>query len=111
MFLTHDDVRHIARTWGLEGKACSLDTHPGTSNWVQKAGGLPDYICRIAKHLVEKGRPVGEAIAAAVNAVKKACATGDLNFPGVQQENAGSRAEACAAVAEWESKKAKARAS
>jgi hypothetical protein len=51
------------------------------------------------------------AIATAVNVVKKACATGDLNFPGIQQENAGSKAEACAAVADWERKKAQSHAS
>src|SRR5690606_27483392 len=50
------------------------------------------------------------AIAVAVNAVKKMCATGDVNFPGKQSVNVGSRAEACAAVADWERKKAQARA-
>jgi hypothetical protein len=79
-------------------------------NWVDKVGGLPDYIDRIAVHLVGKGMERGHAIATAVNAVKKACATGDLNYPGIQKENAGSQAEACAAVAEWEAKKAKSHA-
>jgi hypothetical protein len=79
-------------------------------NWVEKVGGLPKYIKRIAKHLQEKGMAQGHAIATAVNVVKKACATGDLNFPGVQHENAGSQAEACAAVAEWEEKKARSHA-
>ena len=46
------------------------------------------------------------AIATAVNAAKKMCSTGDTNFPGVQHVNAGSRAEACEAVAQWEAKKA-----
>jgi len=79
-------------------------------NWVEKVGGLPKYIKRIAKHLQEKGMTQSHAIATAVNVVKKACATGDLNFPGVQHENAGSQAEACAAVAEWEEKKARSHA-
>ena len=73
---------------------------------MEKKGGLPDYIDRIAVHLHGKGMPISQAIAVAVNAVKKACATGDLNFPGMQNENAGSRAEACAAVAQWEALKA-----
>lgn len=80
-------------------------------NWVQKAGGLPSYIKRIKVHLQGKGMDESRAIATAVNVVKKACATGDLNFPGVQQENAGSKAEACAAVADWERKKAQSHAS
>lgn len=81
------------------------------ANWVKKAGGLPSYIKRIAKHLQEQqGFDESRAIATAVNAAKRMCATGDLNFPGVQQINAGSRAEACNAVAEWEAKKAASKA-
>lgn len=81
------------------------------ANWVEKAGGLPAYIKRIAKHLQEKGMDESRAIATAVNATKKMCRTGDLNFPGKQDVNPGSRAEACKAVAEWEAKRAKADAS
>jgi hypothetical protein len=77
-------------------------------NWVEDAGGLPKYIKRIEKHLLAKGMDESQAIATAVNVVKKMCATGDTNFPGAQEVNAESRAEACAAVAEWEAKKAKA---
>jgi hypothetical protein len=76
------------------------------ANWVEKAGGLPPYIKRIAKHLQQKGKDESQAIATAVNVVKKMCATGDINFPGSQQVNAGSQAEACAAVKSWEAKKA-----
>lgn len=85
-----------------------LAVHSGRlANWVEKAGGLPKYIKRIAKHLQEKGMDESRAIATAVNAAKKMCSTGDTNWPGSQEVNAGSRAEACAAVAEWEAKKAK----
>lgn len=76
-------------------------------NWVDKAGGLPPYIKRIEKHLREKGMDESRAIATAVNVVKKMCATGDVNFPGKQQVNVGSQAEACAAVTRWEAMKAK----
>jgi hypothetical protein len=62
---------------------------------------LPPYIKRIKKHLEKKGMATSRAIATAVNAAKKMCSTGDLNFPGSQQVNPGSRAEACAAVAQW----------
>lgn len=82
-------------------------------NWVEKVGGFPkgNWIYRAAKHLhADQGMPVGRAIATAINAAKKGCATGDLNFPGVQQVNAKSRAEMCAAVAQWERMKAQARA-
>ena len=87
----------------------ALERKPGVQNWVDEVGGLPRYIERIALHLHAKGMSIPHAIATAVNVVKKACATGDLNYPGIQSENAGSRAEACAAVAEWEAKKAKAK--
>lgn len=75
--------------------------HPGLdrspkANWVEKAGGLPNYIRRIAKHIhSDSGLSISHAIAAAVNRVKKLCAKGN--------------AQACAAVAEWEKKKASAR--
>jgi hypothetical protein len=88
-----------------------LDRSP-KKNWVENSGGLPMYIRRIANHLhQEKGMQIGHAIAVAVNAAKKMCASGDLNFPGRQNVNSGSKAEACAAVAEWEKKKASARVS
>lgn len=82
-----------------------------TFNWVDDVGGLPSYIKRISKHLQRKGMSESHAIASAVNAAKKMCATGDLNWPGLQNVNPGSRAEACASVASWEAKKARARAS
>jgi hypothetical protein len=80
-------------------------------NWVEDVGGLPEYIKRIEKHLEKKGMTESHAIATAVKVVQKMCATGDVNFPGAQQVNAGSRAEACAAVEDWEAKKAAANAS
>jgi hypothetical protein len=87
----------------------SLDRSP-KKNWVENSGGLPMYIRRIANHLhQESGKEIGVAIAIAVNAAKRMCSSGDLNFPGVQHVNAKSQAEACAAVAEWEKKKASAR--
>lgn len=80
------------------------------ANWVEQTGGLPKYIKRIARHLRRKGYTESQSIAIAVNAAKKMCATGDTNWPGRQDINPGSRAEACRAVAQWESKKARAKA-
>ena len=82
----------------------------GAFNWVEKVGGLPKFIKRIVKHLAAKGMQKSRAIATAVNVVKKMCASGDTNFPGKQNVNAGSRAEACAAAADWEAKKARSHA-
>ncbi|MDQ3317856.1 MAG: HK97 family phage prohead protease, partial [Actinomycetota bacterium] len=82
-----------------------LDRSP-KANWVEKAGGLPDYIERIAVHLKRKGMTTSHAIATAINAAKKMCATGDLNFSGKQSVNMGSKAQACAAVARWTAMKA-----
>lgn len=61
---------------------------------------------RAATHLVDKGTPVGHAIAIGINAAQRLCDTGDLNWPGLQQANLGSRAEACASGALWASMKA-----
>lgn len=84
-------------------------------NWIQQTGSghLPRYIKRIEKHLKQKGMTEQRAIATAVNVVKKMCANpGDrLNFPGSQRKvNPKSIGEACKAVAEWDAKRAEARA-
>jgi hypothetical protein len=83
-----------------------LDSSP-KKNWVENSGGLPNYIERIAKHLIAKGMTKSRAIATAINAAKRMCATGDLNFPGSQNVNPGSRTQACNAVKQWEALKAK----
>ena len=80
---------------------CSLAVAPGKSdNWVEKEGGLPNYICHIAKALRdEKGMPTGRAIAIAVSRCKVwAAGGGDVD--------ADTRAKAAAAIAQWEKKKA-----
>lgn len=74
-------------------------------NWVAKAGGLPPYIKRIVKHLRAKGMNESRAIATAKNAAQKMCDSGDTNFPGSQEVNAGSRAEACEAITQWNAKR------
>lgn len=81
--------------------ACSLDSSPG-SNWVQKEGGLPDYICRIAKAIKKTGKTTSQAIAIAVSRVK-VWASGK----GVDGK---TQAKAAAAVAQWEKLKGKAHA-
>lgn len=88
-----------------------LDRSP-RKNWVEEEGGLPEYVERIAVHLVnERGFTVSHAVATAINAAKTWCRTGDVKqWPGFQNINAGSRAQACAAVAEWNRMKASARA-
>lgn len=85
-----------------------LPEKPGNAdNWVDKAGGLPGYIDRIARHLhYERGMDVGRAIATAVAIVRKVCATGKPHASARGEWNAKSHAEACAAAAEWEKKKA-----
>lgn len=75
-------------------------------NWVEKKGGLPPYVVRIAKRLIAKGFSREHAIATAINVVKKMKGSGDLNWPGRQRVNAGSRAQASGAVARWEAMKA-----
>lgn len=96
---------------GLPAEASKgrLDRSP-RANWVEREGGLPKYIERIAVHLIAKEFSYSHAIATAVNAAKRMCATGDLNFPGSQSVNPGSRAQACAAVAKWNAMRARARA-
>ncbi|WP_414167164.1 phage minor head protein [Streptoverticillium reticulum] len=77
------------------------------ANWVSKSGGLPKYVKRISRHLREKGMTESHAIAVAINVVRRACSSGDLNFPGIQQVKATTRAKMCQAFAEWEALKAR----
>jgi hypothetical protein len=85
-----------------------LERVPGKQNWVDKAGGLPDFIERIAKHLhYEKGMEIGRAIAVAVNTCRRWAAGGQVTEHGSDHGvTAKTRAQAAAAIAEWEAKKA-----
>lgn len=76
---------------------CSLDEKPG-KNWVEGAGGLPEYICQIARAIKRSGKSTSQAIAIAVSRVKK-WATG----AGV---DADTQAKATKALAQWEKLKA-----
>lgn len=79
----------------------SADTE--TFNWVEEVGGLPRYIKRISDALQRRGMSESHAIASAVNTVKRwARGGGDVT--------AKTRAKAIKALAEWEAKKARARA-
>jgi len=81
------------------GSGCSLDSSPG-ENWVEKSGGLPNYICRIAKAVMRSGKSKSSAIAIAVSRVKKWAAGGD-------DVDADTQAKAAKAAAAWEALKAK----
>jgi hypothetical protein len=78
---------------------CSLDSS-SKKNWVEESGGLPNYICRIARAIMRKGKSKSQAIAIAVNRVKKWAA-------GADDVDADTRAKAAKAVAEWTALKAK----
>lgn len=87
-----------------------LERVPGKQNWVDKAGGLPSYIERIAKHLhYEQGMTISHAIATAVNTVKRWCKGGTVSKTGGpeggQNVTAKTKAQACAALAEWDAKR------
>jgi hypothetical protein len=70
-----------------------IPNKPGKTNWVEKSGGLPSFIERVAKHIAaDSGYDTSRAIAAAVSQVKKMAAKGN--------------AEAQKAVAQWEALKA-----
>jgi len=81
-------------------------------NWVEQEGGLPPYVRRIVRRLRQSNPSwtEGHAIAVAINVIKRIAATGDTNFPGKQNVNKKSRAEAVKALVQWEAMKARARA-
>lgn len=69
-----------------------LPNDPTKVNWVEEAGGLPDYMVRVAKHIYAGGATLEAAIAGAISQTKKRAADGNK--------------EAIAAVAQWEKMKA-----
>jgi hypothetical protein len=72
----------------------TLDRKPGESNWVDKAGDLPEYIAAVAKHIhYDSGLSISHAIAAAVQKCKKDAAKGN--------------ARAIKSLAQWEAMKAR----
>jgi hypothetical protein len=89
-----DDVDLIVAFAG-----CSLDRSPG-KNWVEGSGGLPDFICRIARAIHRTGKSISTSIAIAVSRVKKWAA-------GADDVDADTRAKAAKALAQWEALKAK----
>lgn len=95
--LTQDDGALIL--FLSAGGGCSLDSSPG-ENWVERSGGLPNYICKIAKGVMRSGKSKSSAIAIAVSRVKAWAAGGD-------DVDADTQAKAASAAAQWEKLKAK----
>lgn len=79
-------------------------------NWVEDTGGLPKYIRKIADHLMKKGMTESHAIATAVQTVKRWARGGSAAKGQKGHVSADTVAKAVAALAEWEAKRAAARA-
>jgi hypothetical protein len=82
---------------------CSLAKTPGIKDsWIEGVGGhLPNYICRVAKHIRANGSTTSSAIAQAISTIKR-WARGGNNV------KADTQAKAVIAVAQWTALKAKA---
>ncbi len=81
---------------------CSLDEHPNSSNWVERAGSLPPYICEVARAIKRSGHTTSQAIAIAVSRIK-VWASGK----GVDSD---TQAKAVKALGQWEALRAKSHA-
>lgn len=102
LYLTGSDMGSIIEIENIVCLArCSLDEHPGKSNWVQAGGGLPQYICEIARSIKKSGKDTSSAIAIAVGRVKMWATT---------SKDPKVKAKAAAAVAQWEKLKSSAHA-
>lgn len=89
---------------------CSLDRSP-RSNWVQKNGGLPNYICHIARAITKNGHSIQEAIPMAIGTAKRWAAGGTTNGTArAKHVHPVTMAKAAAAVAQWEALRARAHA-
>lgn len=93
--LDYDDANLLV----LATSSASLDESP-ESNWVERGGGLPPYVRKLARAIMKTGKSKSQAIAIAISRVKKWAAGGD----GV---NADTRAKAAKALAAWEALKAR----
>lgn len=67
---------------------------------VQKAGGLPTFICEVARAIKRSGKTTSQAIAIAVSRMKVWAVTGEPD----------TKAKAAKALAEWEKLRAKSKA-
>lgn len=79
---------------------CSLNRSP-RYNWVEKVGGLPNYVCQVARAIARGGRALESAIPIAIGKIRD-WAEGKDN---VSEE---VRARSQATMAEWDKKKAEA---
>jgi 2'-5' RNA ligase len=85
---------------------CSLNRSP-KHNWIEKQGGLPNYICQVARAVARGGKSLESAIPIAISTMKHWAAGGNHNGKKVSP---AVQARAAAALAEWEAKRAKAHA-
>lgn len=84
--------------------AALVPDKPGANNWIDRTGtgNLPKYIGDIAGDLItERGKTTGQAIQMAIGIVRNWCS-------GQGNVTAATRAKACAAVAEFNAKRAQA---
>lgn len=82
----------------LATSSASLDESP-KENWVERGGGLPPYVRKLARAIMKTGKSKSQAIAIAISRIKKWAAGGD-------DVDADTRAKSAAALAKWEKLKA-----
>lgn len=106
-----DDAESMSEKEALQSIADTLsDDEVEEFNWVEDAGGLPKYIREIADSLMKRGFGESRAIATAVNTVKRWARGGPAAAGGKGRVGAATQAKAAAALAEWEAKRIRARA-
>lgn len=87
----------------------STDNHEEFANWVEKTGGLPKYIRKVADHLIARGMTESHAIASAVNTIKRWARGGSAAKGKKSNVKPDTIAKAAAALAQWEAMKAAAK--
>jgi hypothetical protein len=83
---------------------CTLERVPGKQNWIEQEGGLPEYICEVARSIHQKrGKSISNAIQIAIGTIQRwARGQGDVS--------ADTRAKAAKALAQWTAMRARAKA-
>lgn len=82
----------------------TLERKPGKQNWVDRTGGLPEYIDRVARHIhYTRGKSISRAIRIAVGTIRDWAA-------GRRGASPKTQAKAARAIAQWDANRARAKA-
>ena len=101
--LSEDEKEELVGFSLVSLAGCTLERKPGKNNWIEEQGGLPEYICEVARSIHQGGKSISNSIQIAIGTIQRwARGQGDVK--------ADTRAKAAKALAQWEAMRARAKA-